>query len=466
MQDMTDRSRARAQDGRARAVLLALTTVGAVLFTLVLLTQAEAVDGPPASPASQQVDETAEPPPSRASEPSEPSAAGRTQDQEATTPDQLAASDDRAGSEAGAEREHDAAALVGPWSTQGRRIVDGDGSRVDVRAVTWFGFDTAFGAPHGLWARPIDKLLDAAADAGFNTLRLPVSSAMLDGTVRPDEGAFANEPDLAGSTSLELLDEVVARADARGLAVVLVRRSLAPDQSPELWYDDAHPRDRFEADLRQLAKRYVEAPNVMGIALADDLHGAACWGCADAARDWRAAAKEGGDAVHEVAPDWLILVPGVERPDGRTCEQAFTGGCSWHGSQLGTVNEMPVELAQPDRIVYTPYDHGPSVFRQPWLQGPGFPDDLPSVWSSYWGRIAEQDVAPVMVNMGTTLERDDDRTWARSLLRYLDEHEIGFSWFALNANVETSSGVLEEDWATPDDVVVELLQPYLTGPFG
>ncbi len=176
------------------------------------------------------------------------------------------------------------------WSTDGADIVDAEGNEIRIRGVNWFGFETAVAAPHGLWSRNAEEMIDQIAGLGFNTIRLPFASALLDEGVMPEGINLAENPDLEGITSLELMDRIIEHAGSRGLAVLLDRHALAPDNRHHLWYDDTYPAERLISDWQLLAERYADVPNVIGADLYNEPHDEACWGCDDPARDWRAAA--------------------------------------------------------------------------------------------------------------------------------------------------------------------------------
>lgn len=72
------------------------------------------------------------------------------------------------------------------------------------------------------------------------------------------------------------------------------------------------PRGDFFPDLeRAIADRFGEKPNVVGADLKNEPHGTATWGDGQQT-DWRGEAEKIGNEIHEYAPDWLIVVEGIE----------------------------------------------------------------------------------------------------------------------------------------------------------
>ena len=129
------------------------------------------------------------------------------------------------------------AAAGGPgWlHTDGATIKTADGRPYVIKAVAWFGMETASCAPHGLWQIGLDDGLAQIASFGFTTIRLPFSNECLHASATTGIDARTN-PDLVGLSPLRLMDRVVARAKAHGLTVILDRhRPESSAQSP-LWY--------------------------------------------------------------------------------------------------------------------------------------------------------------------------------------------------------------------------------------
>ena len=239
--------------------------------------------------------------------------------------------------------------------TSGAQIVTADGAPFTIKAVSWFGLETSNCAPHGLWTIPLDDGMRQIADLGFTTVRVPFSNECLAASVSTSIDRTVN-PDLADLAPLDLLDAVVASARTAGLTVILDRHRPDSAAQSELWYTPRYSEAQWIADWRMLAERYRDDPTVIGVDLHNEPHGAACWGCGDPATDWRAAATRAGNAVLEVNPNLLVIVEGVERqPDGTS---------TWWGGGLAGVADAPVELAIPDRVVYSPHDYPASVYGQ------------------------------------------------------------------------------------------------------
>ena len=100
--------------------------------------------------------------------------------------------------------------------TSGSQIVDSKGNVVRLTGLSWFGLETANYCPHGLWVRSMDSMLDQIKGLGYNMIRVPFCTEMLDPGSTPNGIAYNLNPDLQGLTGLQILDKLVAGARQRG----------------------------------------------------------------------------------------------------------------------------------------------------------------------------------------------------------------------------------------------------------
>src|SRR5438132_205456 len=100
------------------------------------------------------------------------------------------------------------------------KLVGADGQEVRLTGVNWFGLETPNFAPHGLWARNWQDMLDQVAAAGFNCIRLPFSNQVLDAGSLANSIDATRNPDLQGLTGLQVMDTIVEGAGRRGLETI------------------------------------------------------------------------------------------------------------------------------------------------------------------------------------------------------------------------------------------------------
>ena len=339
----------------------------------------------------------------------------------------------------------------GVLHTDGGSIVDAQGRTVHITGVNWFGLETGTFAPHGLWARGLNDMLDQIVQAGFNTIRLPYSDQLFDPSSTPNGIDFRKNPDLQGLTGLEIMDAVIVAAGERGLKVILDRhRPDASAQSP-LWYTDHVSEQQWIDDWVTLASRYQGDPTVIGADLHNEPHGPATWGDGNPLTDWHAAAERAGNAVLQANPDWLIFVEGIEHQ---------SNDWYWWGGNLALAGELPIELSVPNKLVYEAHDYGPGVSGQKWFQTPDFPLDLESVWYTHWAYLKLSNTAPVLIGEfgGRSVGDDTEGIWQRTLISYLQLNEFDYTYWSWNPNSGDTGGILQNDWMTLDESKVNQLQ--------
>jgi aryl-phospho-beta-D-glucosidase BglC (GH1 family) len=232
-----------------------------------------------------------------------------------------------------------------------------------------------------------------------------------------------------------------------------------------LWVDGDYTEADWIETWTMLAERYAGNTAVIGADLANEPHSAS-WS------DWSAAAERAGNAIHAVNDDWLIFVEGVG---------SYEGDSYWWGGNLAGVADDPVVLNTANKLVYSPHDYGNSVYEQSWFSDADFPDNLLEKFDENWGYIYREGIAPVMVGeFGSTLEDPKDLAWLDKLLAYMSgdfdadgtldiaagDAGISWTWWSWNPNSSDTGGILEDDWTTPIQAKLDLLQPYQSEMWG
>lgn len=341
----------------------------------------------------------------------------------------------------------------GPLRASGSRLVDSTGREVRLTGVNWFGMETSTFAPHGLWARNWEDMLDQIVEAGFNTIRLPFSNQVFDPSSRPNGIDFSKNPDLQGLSGQEIMDRIIQGAGQRGLKVILDRHRPTAEAQSELWYTDRVPEERWVQDWVMLARRYRGNDTVIGADLHNEPRGPATWGDGNPRTDWRLAAERAGNAILEANPDWLIIVQGIEQQEQRWY---------WWGGNLIGVRQHPVRLTRPDNLVYSAHDYGPGVYQQRWFQEPDFPLNLSKVWLDYWAYVQRESIAPVLVGEfgGRSVGEDPEGVWQRRLVAFLKENGFHYTYWSWNPNSGDTGGILKDDWYTLDQAKLSVLSSY------
>ena len=358
----------------------------------------------------------------------------------------------------------------GPLATEGNQIVDANGDSVQIRAVNWFGLETESFMPHGLWGRNLEEMMDEMVELGFNTIRLPFSTELILDTPMPVGLDTSYNPDLAGMNGLEIMDRVIEYAEEIGLKVMLDHHRSEAGDGPNdngLWYGEGGYTEADWINMWEtVAARYEGNDTILGADLHNEPHNSATWGDGGAT-DWARAATEAGNAVLDINPDWLIVVEGIDSYDGDNY---------WWGGNLQGVADYPITLDVDNRLVYSPHDYPASVFEQSWFTDGS---DLYEVFRENWGYIYEEGIAPVLVGeFGSRLETELDQTWAEAITTYLSgdfdgdgtidipdgDAGISFAWWSWNPNSGDTGGILLDDWRTPRQEALDLLEELLSTP--
>lgn len=358
-------------------------------------------------------------------------------------------------------------AVSGYFHTVGNQILDANNKVVRIAGVNWFGFETSNFAPHGLWTRSYQSMMDQMKQLGFNTIRLPFSDQLFDAGSTPNGIDFSKNPDLQGLNGLQIMDKIVDYAGRIGLRILLDHhRSAAGNSANEsgLWYTSAYPESRWISDWTMLASRYAGNPTVIGADLHNEPHGPATWGDGSA-NDWRLAAERAGNAILAVNSNWLIIVEGVEQA---------SSGSYWWGGNLSNAGASPVRLNQSGRLVYSAHDYPASVYQQTWFNDPNYPNNLPAVWDKNWGYLFRQGTAPVLLGeFGSTLATSSDQQWFDKMTAYLagdldgngtndlaaGQQGISWTYWAWNPDSGDTGGILSDDWSTVNQNKVTKLTP-------
>lgn len=345
--------------------------------------------------------------------------------------------------------------------------------------VNWFGLETGNLAPHGLWARDYKSVLQQIRDLGFNSVRIPWCNSILTGTptgiqineygVDAYSKAKGINTELAGLTSVQVLDKLVEHAAKVGLKIILDNHSREPDgyMNETLWYTAKVPEEKWIADWKVVAARYAKYPNVVAADLDNEPHGntgmgmkpPAAWGNdipGFANNDWRAAAEKCGVEVLKVNPNLMIIVEGVEQYKGETY---------WWGGNLAGVRDAPITLIPKDRLIYSPHEYGPEVYAQPWFSEATFPGNMPAIWDKHFGFIQKEGSPLFFGEFGIKESSAADPSsaphkWLKAFLEYAGKSSSWTFW-ALNPNSGDTGGLLQDDWVTVNAAKYGMLKPYL-----
>jgi endoglucanase len=260
---------------------------------------------------------------------------------------------------------------------------------------------------------------------GFNSVRLPFSLWMTEqATPVPDEYLAAN-PDLSGSTPMQVYDACVEALTGAGLVVILNCHTLDPgwccadDDEQGLWFNDRWPAGRFFAAWQQLAARYRSNPLVAGMDIMNEPRRSRvgrriltpAWG-SGRPTDLAAMYTMAGNLIHEVSPDVLIICEGPG-----------------YAADLAGVARHPVRLERPGKVVYSLHDYS-------WFH----PREQPRAayleqMHRAGGYLLSERIAPLWIGefgIGTGSLAGFSGVWWNNFEAWLTENDVDWCWWALN----------------------------------
>lgn len=337
-----------------------------------------------------------------------------------------------------------------PLSTRGRDIVDQKGKRVKLISVNWYGASDTFMVPGGLDVQNRSQIARTIRELGFNSVRLPYADEIVRKNPIVDPAHLSANEDLVGFRALDVFAAVVRTLTEAGLAVI-VNNHITKAR----WCCDGYPCDMGWAnndlgplcpvrqteedwiqDLITVMEPHINDPGVVGVDLRNEVRGFAgrlMWD------SWATAAEHASERLHQLQPEWLMVVEGVQSAND------ITGA-----------EDRPVRLQHSHKLVYSAHVYGWSGWGSLvpyWYRTYGsFADDM----DRNWGYLRKTNTAPVWVGEIGAPDRPARRDYHywRNLMRYLGESDVDIAYWALNprkpkGNEVESYGLLEDDWKTP-----------------
>lgn len=341
-------------------------------------------------------------------------------------------------------------------------ITDEKGTRVQIKGINWFGFETNIYTLHGLWSVSMDSLFTFLKKNKFNAIRLPVSLEMVLGmdTLKSTSINTQENPKLVGATAGKAFDIVVSKCKEYGMLVLLdmhVHKASGPIE--DLWWTHEYTEDQWIQGWKKLVTRYKSDPHVFACDLKNEPHGKATWDAQKRDTNWALASQKIAAAIHAINPKVLIFVEGIENV-------AHPKYGSFWGGNLSDVASRPLTLTIPNKLVYSPHVYGPSVFMQSYFTDTGFPANMPIIWKEQFGFIKEQRLGTIVVGeWGGKMEPGSlDEKWQNAFGDWLYTNNIDSFYWCLNCNSGDTHGLVADDWKTPVQRKLDLLARVYPSP--
>lgn len=215
-----------------------------------------------------------------------------------------------------------------------------------------------------------------------------------------------------------------------------------------------------------MAERYKNDDTIIAYDLKNEPHGkpyegqaAAIWNASTAANNWKYVAQETALKVLAVNPNVLIMVEGTEiypvdlATNGdfhSTDEKDYY--FNWWGGNLRGVADYPIELGKyQNKLVYSPHDYGPTVYKQPWFyDGYDFDSLMADCWGDNWFYIYKQNIAPLLIGEWGGFMKEPNLTWMTHMRTLIKQNHLNHTFWCFNANSGDTGGLVLDDFTTWD----------------
>ena len=358
--------------------------------------------------------------------------------------------------------------------TDGNRIVDKDGKRVWLTGVNWFGYNTGTNTFDGLWNSQLEPSVKAIADHGFNLIRVPISAELINqwaaGEYPRANYNNAYNTALNSMNSLEIFEYFLKLAEENGIKVMPDIHSAetnASGHNVNLWYTSKVSVEDFYSALEWMADRYKNNDTIIAYDLKNEPHGkpfegdgAAIWNDSKDANNWKHVAETAAARILAKNPNVLILVEGIEiyPMDLKTNSDYHSTNekdyyFNWWGGNLRGVKDYPIDLGKyQNKLVYSPHDYGPTVYKQPWFEGDyDFNSLMDDCWRDNWFYIHEKNTAPLLIGEWGGFMREPNLTWMTYMRQLIKENKLNHTFWCFNANSGDTGGLVLDDFKTWDE---------------
>ena len=368
-------------------------------------------------------------------------------------------------------------------TTQGAKIIDMNGNEVWLTGCNWFGYNTGTNIFDGLWNADLNTSVNAIADHGFNLIRIPISTELVnqweDGTYPQANFNQATNSYLVGMNSLEIFNYVIGQCRANGMKIMIdfhCATTNAAGHNYPLWCDDKISEKDYIRALEWIASTYKDDDTIIAIDLENEPHGKpdesprAKWDDSKDSDNWKYIAEKAGLAVLNKNPNLLVMVEGIECYPVDTKKNGNYKSTdksdyyfNWWGGNLRGVADNPVDLGKyNNKLVYSPHDYGPTVYEQPWFEGSYTFDSLmDDCWRDNWFYIYEQKKAPLLIGEWGGFMKEPNLTWMTYCRKLIKENKLHHTFWCFNANSGDTGGLVLDDFTTWDNDKYEFVKEVL-----
>jgi hypothetical protein len=210
----------------------------------------------------------------------------------------------------------------------------------------------------------------------------------------------------------------------------------------KMWYDTGEnpiwTEEHWIDSITWLLDRFKGHPAMIGVDLANERHGTceeidsgevgAIWDESDEPNNYKRFIERAGNAAHAVDPDLLIIVAGIECFEGHNA--------NWGGNLRG-VKKYPINLAIPNKVVYSPHEYGPGVSKSTWFCS-GEEVNFETLWKLHfyldWFYIHDENIAPILIGewgQDNTFPNSTTDIWFNSTIWLIHEYNLSQTYWAI-----------------------------------
>jgi endoglucanase len=348
----------------------------------------------------------------------------------------------------------------GYLSTDGSQYINAAGQVVRIVATGWDGGDTQNFVPTDLYAVNYQATMREMVSAGFNTIRIPWSDALLHASPAAGSINYSLNPTLQGLNSVQVMQQIVNYAGQIGLKIIFDHHNdegNSGTQGNGLWYDvggasnntdgsgDAGTVSQatFLSDWKTFASLWAGNSTVIGFDLDNEPNHATWTG--PSTTSVLTMSEQVGDALQAIDPGALII---VEAPASNNAPEG----------DLSVVAANPVVLNVADKLVYSVHEYPQSVNGQTFS---GNTAQYIQQMNAAWGYLVADNTAPVWIGeMGSSLATASDQLWAQTLVDYMNgdyaaeggpgvtgnEQGVSGDWWGWYSTNGSPDGLLQSDY--------------------
>lgn len=349
-----------------------------------------------------------------------------------------------------------------------------------------------------LSGRSLRTHVQELATLGFNVLRMPLTVELVHDWMNGDE-------------SPAVFTELVDASQELGVKIILVMQGVErgdESHSHPVWFTEQFTVDHFVDAWQWLAEQYKDNDTIIAFDLHGQPHGwqgqppddspiqpdpeiYACWGDPEGADpecpdqlNWPNVARTTADQVHSIHPDILIMVAGVEfHESAGTPSSTPEYGLFWRGGNLSGVNEYPITISRPEKLLYTTRLTGPALHPdRGWFKNSDGDYDFSYAglynrkWKYAFGFISEQLIAPVFIGEWGSITAVDDLdgqfsgqealinqslAWLEAVTSWIATSNASHAWWAYKPGSVVAGGLVNDNWSGWDEAKLEILLPTL-----